>query len=197
MLPTARPTPRDNKAPNGDRETPLYQQVLGNRWIDLPPALRHMHDLRGSMVARGTASIETGRGMAGLVRRVFGFPEAAGSVPIQMTFSRNGDAETWTRQFGSSIFSSVQRLARHGEGLVERFGFFSVILRPVLTGGRLNLVVRGWRLLGMPLPLPPGGTTYEFESDNRFHFHVEITHPWLGLIVAYSGALDAPEPAGP
>ena len=58
-------------------------------------------------------------------------------------------------------------------------------------GGRLTLVVRGWRLFGVPLPrsLAPGGNVHEEERDGRFHFDVEVKAPLIGLIVRYRGWL--------
>ncbi|CAM5773035.1 hypothetical protein LMIY3S_04043 [Labrys miyagiensis] len=35
----------------------------------------------------------------------------------------------------------------------------------------------------------PGGNSFESEEEGRFHFHVEIDHPLLGLIVRYQGWL--------
>ena len=63
----------------------------------------------------------------------------------------------------------------------------------VLSNEKLNLVVRGWRLFDVPLPmvLCPQSTSFEFELDGRFHFHVEIRHPLAGLIVRYRGWLEA------
>jgi len=65
----------------------------------------------------------------------------------------------------------------------------------VLDGGRLRLVVRRWSLLGLSLPLglAPGGEAWESAVDGRFRFHVEIRHPWTGLIVRYRGWLEAEE----
>jgi len=61
----------------------------------------------------------------------------------------------------------------------------------VLDAGRLRLVVRRWSCFGIPLPLAlaPRGNTYESAEDGRFHFHVEIRHPLIGLIVGYRGWL--------
>jgi hypothetical protein len=44
---------------------------------------------------------------------------------------------------------------------------------------------------GIPLPraLAPRGDSYEFVEAGRFHFHVEIDHPFTGLIVRYRGWL--------
>jgi len=52
-------------------------------------------------------------------------------------------------------------------------------------------VVRRWNVCGIPMPraLAPRGNSYEFAQAGRFHFHVEIAHPFTGLIVRYRGWL--------
>ena len=56
---------------------------------------------------------------------------------------------------------------------------------------QLRLVVRGWSAFGIPLPraLAPFGEAYESAERGRFHFHVEIRLPPIGLIVGYRGWL--------
>lgn len=41
----------------------------------------------------------------------------------------------------------------------------------------------------MPKSLLPGGATWEQERNGRFHFHVTIEAPLIGLIASYSGDL--------
>jgi hypothetical protein len=55
----------------------------------------------------------------------------------------------------------------------------------------MRLVVRRWSVCGIPMPraLAPRGNSYEFAQAERFHFHVEIAHPFTGLIVRYRGWL--------
>ncbi len=70
----------------------------------------------------------------------------------------------------------------------------------MLADDRLQLVLRRWSFLGLPLPLRlgPVGDAYEFAADGRFHFHVELGHPLTGLIVRYRGwlaPLAEPRPA--
>ena len=62
----------------------------------------------------------------------------------------------------------------------------------VLDEGKLRLIVRRWSVFGVPLPLwlAPRGDAYEHAADGRFHFHVEIAHPFTGLIAGYRGWLD-------
>jgi len=61
----------------------------------------------------------------------------------------------------------------------------------VLDEGKLRLIVRRWSVFGILLPvwLAPRGDSYEYAENGRFHFHVEIAHPFTGLIVGYRGWL--------
>jgi hypothetical protein len=175
-------------------EEPLYRRVLGSAWEKLPAPLRMMHDLSGDLVAEGRATVERGGGLAArLIAALFGFPPAGDDVPVQVTFHREGGREVWRRSFAGREFSSVQEEGRGAfERLVcERFGPFAFGLALVLEGGRLKLIVRGWTLFGLPMPLAlaPGGEAFESADDGRFNFHVEIGHRLIGLIVRYSGWL--------
>ncbi|MBX5038451.1 SDR family oxidoreductase [Rhizobium lentis] len=172
---------------------PLYRRILGSAWERLPPALAAIH-AGGARTASGRARIERGRGLiARLVALAIGFPPAGDDVPVTVRFAAEGDREVWKRSFGNRSFRSWQA---EGEGrdqhlLTEVFGPFRVLLALVPEGQKLRLVVRGWRLFGLPLPLflAPGGETYEEERDGRFHFHVEIGGRLTGLVVRYKGWL--------
>ena len=61
----------------------------------------------------------------------------------------------------------------------------------VCESDRMRLVLRRWSMFGIPLPLflAPRSNAYEFARDGRFHFHVEIGHPFTGPIVGYRGWL--------
>ncbi|MGO1075025.1 DUF4166 domain-containing protein [Inquilinus sp. CA228] len=176
---------------------PLYRRALGEAWAALPEPVRAMHDLTGDKRVAGRAEVERGTGlMARLVAAVIGFPAAGSDVPVEVTFRVRDGVETWQRRFAGRAFSSTQQAGRgRSEGLLEeRFGPVRVGLALVLEGDRLRLVVRRWTLLGLPLPLAlaPCGEAWETAADGRFRFHVEIRHPWTGLIVRYRGWL-APE----
>ena len=72
-----------------------------------------MHDLNGRLVAKGSADVETGRGMlANLIRRMIGFPPAGGNVPVTVTFELKDGVEIWTRSFAGVKFSSRQSVGR-------------------------------------------------------------------------------------
>ncbi|MEI1251094.1 SDR family oxidoreductase [Rhizobium aouanii] len=178
---------------NEEMPLPLYRQILGSAWDQLPPAISALH-AGGARVASGRARIERGGGLlARIVAGVIGFPRAGEDVPVTVRFVPDGDKEIWTRDFGGKIFRSIQveGKGRDRHLLAEVFGPFRVLMAPVPDGGKLRLVVRGWRFLGIPLPLflAPDGDTYEEERDGRFHFHVEIGGRLTGLVVRYTGWL--------
>jgi len=173
---------------------PLYQRVLGSAWHELPAEIREMHDVHSGLTARGTAVVECGTSfLARLVARAIGFPANADETPIAVSFAAVDGVETWTRSFGSQSFSSAQFAGqgRDAHLLCERFGPLTVAMALVVEGGRLELVPRRWRLLGIPIPMSlcPRVDAYESVEAGRFHFHVDIRHPLTGLIVRYRGAL--------
>jgi hypothetical protein len=178
-------------------EAPLYRQLLGSAFNDLPPRLRELHGSRKARVWTGVAEVRRGQGaLARLISAILGFPAAATQTPVRGAFSPENEAERWTRSFADKTFSSRQSCGSGKDEylLVERFGAFSVALALVLDGGRLYLIPRRWRLWGIPMPsfLLPTGSSFEAEEENRFCFDVDISAPLVGLIVAYRGAL-APE----
>jgi hypothetical protein len=179
----------------GEESLPLYRRVLGPAFDWLPAPIRRMHELSGELTARGTATVERGSNpLARLAAYLFRFPEAGEAIPVEVRFIRRGSQEVWTRTFAGRRFRSIQSegTGRSLHLLEERFGAFSFGLALVVADGCLRLVLRRWRLLGLPLPLllAPKGDAHEHAGDGRFHFHVEIALPLLGLIVRYRGHLE-------
>jgi hypothetical protein len=173
---------------------PLYRRLLGEAYASLPAPIQAMHDLKGAMAAEGTATVTRGTGvLARLMAAVIGFPRAGDNVPVRVDFGVDNGRERWTRTFAGRSFHSTQEAGRgRFEWLVcERFGPVNAGMALVLDEGRLRLIVRGWSVFGIPLPLAlaPRGDSYEYAENGRFHFHVEIGHPFTGLIVAYRGWL--------
>jgi len=76
--------------------------------------------------------------------------------------------------------------------LCERVGPIDFAQALVVDGDRLRLIPRRWSVFGIPLPLwlAPRVDAYETEENGRFRFHVDIRHPWMGLIVRYRGWLE-------
>jgi hypothetical protein len=123
-------------------------------------------------------------------------PRECGGSSLSRSIRGQNDAETWTRSFGDQTFSSAQfaRRGRNAQLLCERFGWLTFAMALVVERGRLSLVLRRWQVFGIPLPmwLCPRVDAYESVADERLRFHVDIRHPWTGLIVRYGAALSSP-----
>jgi hypothetical protein len=180
-------------SPSGET-APLYRRMLAGAWNGLPPAVAAMHDSAATRTVEGRATVERGTGLAArIIAAIIGFPAANPDIPVSVRFECADGRETWIRTFGKTSFRSVQSAGtgRDTYLLAEDFGPFRVLIALVPDKGRLRLVIRGWRFLGLPLPLflAPGGETFEEERDGTFRFHVEISSPLTGLIVRYTGWL--------
>jgi hypothetical protein len=127
------------------------------------------------------------------VASAFGFPKTSDNVAVSVLFQSRRDGELWRRTFDGKSFSSFQSRGKGcSEGLLsERFGPFAFAIALLVDDGKLELMIRNWSFLGVPLPAAwaPTSNSYEFAKDGRFHFHVEIAHPLTGLLVRYSGSL--------
>jgi hypothetical protein len=177
-----------------DAHPMLYRRVLGESWNRLPPRLREMHEVTAHRRATGRASIRRGTSLTSrIVAALFGFPQAAEDVSVEVGFTVKDGAEIWRRSFAGRGFSSIQRAGRGAfrHMIAERFGPFEFGLALNFDGDRLHLVLRGWTLCGIPLPLAwaPRGEAHESVGDDKFRFCVEIAHPWCGRIVRYEGWL--------
>lgn len=183
----------------GVREQPteqasLYRRILGEAWALLPEPIRALHDGTDGAIAEGTASVERGRSpLAVLAALLLGFPAPGDNVPVQVKFSVRGGRERWRRTFAGKSFSSEQfaGVGRSDALLCERFGPLAFAMALVVSGERLDLVLRRWSAFGVPLPLwlAPRSNSFETVEGGAFRFHVEISHPWVGLIVRYRGTL--------
>ncbi|MCZ7479087.1 DUF4166 domain-containing protein [Rhizobium rhizogenes] len=176
-------------------DAPLFRRLLGPAFDALPPRLRQLHGSGQAQEWRGVAEIRRGEGvLARMISAVLGFPKAGKQVPVNVNFTLEKGKECWTRNFGVRRFSSTLSAGtgRDQYLLAERFGIVTVALALVLDGGRLALIPRRWHVLGMPLPgfLLPKGVSFESEAEDRFCFDVEISLPFVGLVVAYKGTLE-------
>lgn len=174
---------------------PLYRRVLGAGFDALPARVRELHDLHGPSVWVGVANVERGRSLVSrLAALASGLPPEGRDQPLRVTFEPVGGKETWSRQFGSAPFRSVQY--QRGGFLLERVGPTTFVFSALASPEGLALRLDGFRLLGVPLPrlLHPAVRTFESERDGRYHFEVEARLPLFGLLVRYAGWL---QPLGP
>jgi Domain of unknown function (DUF4166)/Saccharopine dehydrogenase NADP binding domain len=169
----------------------LYPRILGAAWNTLPQEIRAIHT---AVRADGRAGVERGQGLLSRwAAFLTGFPKPATDIRVTIQFDVAAGVETWTRTFGDQRFSSRQfaGTGRSANLLCERFGPLTFSMALVVENERLSLVLRRWRVFGIPLPmwLSPRSIAYETVENGRFHFHVEIGHPLTGLIVRYHGWL--------
>lgn len=176
---------------------PLFRQALGDAYDNLPRPVRQLHDNVDIALWQGQAEVTAGRSwLAGLIRRVVGFPSGGSAIPVTVEMRRDGDSEIWQRRFAGKRFRSELKLAGSGR-VTERFGPFRFLI--ALTPGQGDLaypVERGW-FCGLPLPrwLLPASDTIESAPDGRFHFDVAISLPLIGPLVRYRGWLRASDAA--
>ena len=169
----------------------MFARLLGAAWDALPAPVRALHGTDPEATLAGRATVTRGRGViARLVAAVFGFPAAGEDVPVEVHLHRQPHRERWVRTFAGRRFASTMT-PRHDRLLCESFGPVRINLALVVDGERLRFVVRGWSLLGLPLPRrwAPTGESHETACDGRFRFHIEIAHPLAGPIVTYDGWL--------
>ncbi len=175
----------------------IYQQVLGEAYEKLEKPLQDFHAARESFAKAGKADISNGKGpLAKLVRLLFGFPQARKDCPLTVNIGITEKGEHWDRRFDGKRMSSCQELGngRQTGLIVERFGAVSVGLAMVENGGRLELIPRSWRFLGLPMPkfLLPSGQIFEHGANDCLNFNVEIRLPVVGSVVSYKGWLRRP-----
>ncbi|MBL6651645.1 MAG: DUF4166 domain-containing protein [Reyranella sp.] len=170
----------------------LYRRVLGAAYAAQSAAGQALHDA-GTSRWTGSCSVEGGATPAArLVAALFRLPAATSSAPITVEFVATANGERWTRRIGSRALRSWQFIAKARPGwIAERFGIFTFDLELLAEAGRLQLLMRGMRCWGLPLPraLWPRIAAGEWEEDGRFRFDVEIALPAVGRLVRYRGWL--------
>jgi hypothetical protein len=170
---------------------PLYRRVLGASFDELPARVRELHDIKGTSVWTGRASVERGKSLPSRIAAALtGLPPEGPDQPLSVTFEPVGTSEVWLRQFGSARFRSVQY--ERGGLLRERVGPTTFVFSSIASTEGLALRLDGFRVLGVPLPrlLHPAVHTLERERDGRYHFEVEARLPLYGLLVRYGGWLE-------
>jgi hypothetical protein len=173
------------------RHLSLYRRILGQRFEILPPVVQQMHDIIGDAGASGTATVVRGSSMlAKLICGLMRFPPA-GKTDLHVAFAERNGVETWTRSFDKHVFSS--QLSQSGAMLVERFGPLRFYFDLETSEAGLQMILRRWSVVGVPLPLrlAPACTGTETADGSVFCFDVAIALPLVGPVVRYAGRLQS------
>jgi hypothetical protein len=171
----------------------FFEQILGDRWLQLPASVRRLHSVQDVESFRGRATVTRGSGLiARLAAWFFRFPKAGEDVPLTITKYRTRTGEVWERNFAGRVFRSYLTPSHRSFHYRERFFAFTYEQELPVHGQSLHLPVRrGW-FLGIPLPafLLPASESREYDVDGLFHFDVGLYAPLRGgLIVRYQGCV--------
>ncbi|MGI8611198.1 MAG: precorrin-6A/cobalt-precorrin-6A reductase [Sphingomicrobium sp.] len=180
-----------------EQPPPLYRRLMGDGFDRLAPALQAMHGVLRDSGAHGRGKVERGtHPLARLVAKAMRFPRT-GDHPLHVHFAEDRGVERWTRDFGGQCFASSS--SRAGDQVVERHGPLRFHFDLQVADGALEMVMRHWSVLGLPLPLAlaPRSPAREREEDGRFHFDVPIDLPLIGRVIHYRGWVNASGHAGP
>jgi hypothetical protein len=171
----------------------LYPRLLGPGFAALPPLLRAVHERPVRL--RGTVTVTRGRSLVSrLLAGLAGMPRACIDAPCEVEILCEpwapAGAERWVRNMAGSRFHSVLSPAGPGE-FDESFGWYRFRFRIEVVDAGLRFVLRGFRVLGVPVPRPlhPRVVTLESEQGGAYAFAVEVRLPLLGPFIAYRGLL--------
>jgi hypothetical protein len=167
----------------------LYRRVMGRAFEQLPAAVRAMHQPWRESSAQGEADVLGATNLLGrVIARIMGFP-APGHHEVHVRFAECDGVERWTRTFGGQSFTS--ELSAEGGRLVERFGPLRFRFDLPADAAGLTMLMRGWSLFRIPLPLflAPRSKAREWEEGGLFQFDVPIALPLVGRLVHYRGWL--------
>jgi len=184
--------------------TGLYPRLLGDSWNNLDVTVRHLHVQGRPVRATGSFRIRhgTGRLARGLLR-LCGMPSAGAGVPTQLVVTPHGHREQWVRTFGDQPLATTQ-CGRGRDVLVERLGILEFRFRLEVTDGELIYRQTGMALclgpLSVLLPrwIAPEVVAREGPAGmpNRTQVSVQVLMPWVGLLIAYEGAVTSEEAPG-
>ena len=170
---------------------PVFETLLGERLAGLPPPVRELHREGERRLYRGRATVTRGASwLSRMAGAVTGLPPAAIDAPLEVSIEPIATGERWIRRFGSHTMASTLRAS--GGLLRERLGpnDFGFELRA--DAGGIRWILRGVRMLGLPLPLAwfRGVAAHEFEEQGRYRFTVDAAMPVVGPLIRYDGWLE-------
>jgi hypothetical protein len=161
---------------------------MDGAFVKLPDVVQRAH--RGTIRLSGTAKVERGRGLGGLIAMIMRLPKSNQKADLVVTAWHFADQMVWSRSFDGRVFESIFK--KDDDFLVEQMGPLSLYLQPMCEGGRLvyRLIATQIGPIALPRVLAPSMTAWESEKDGKYAFEVSVSLPLLGRLVRYSGALD-------
>ena len=187
---------------------PVFEDVFGDDWPNLPPAMKAHYAARSYSEDRVTVNGHLNvyvHPLLGLFARASGLlvPFSGENIPVRVTFkaARNDNILEFDRVFGFEGHKPVHFKSRmlpmaNGEVIeIMRFGF-GWRFRCEWRENKVILSHLGyvWRFLGLNIPMPFSlilGKGYAEEcpvSDTEFSMWTHTKHPLFGKMFGYDGS---------
>jgi Domain of unknown function (DUF4166) len=192
------------------KNKPIFQDIFGEKWNDLPPALHKHYANRpysnDITIVEGKLDVSCKPSLQFLapIMKLMGQIPVRNEKNVQVTVRFQSDPDTRDFQFNRVfhfkgakpyIFRSRMVQIKDNEVIeIMRFGLCWKMLY-LWDGGKVILEHKGYafhlfgHFIAMPLTFVVGkGYAEEIAiDDNRFDMIVHITHPWWGRIYEYKG----------
>ena len=168
----------------------LYQELLGPKYLKLPPVVQKMHEVDGEVHAAGTGSVDRGsHPLSRLLAWLLGMPKAGTWMPVHITFRHDDTGEWLIRDYDGSVLTTHQGAGENADAgmLLEGFGPVRLVIALDVEDGALAFTLRSVRLFGLVLPraLWPRLQAYESEVDGWYISYVDIGLPLVGRLIRY------------
>ncbi len=163
-------------------------ECMDGAFARLPDMVQKAH--HGTIKLSGTAKVERGGGLGGLVAAIIGLPKSNPKADLVVMAWHFPDQIVWSRSFDGKAFESTFK--KDDDLLVEQMGPLSLYLQPMCEGGRLVYRLLGTQIGPIPLPrfLAPSMNAWESEKEGKYEFEVSVGLPFCGRVIRYSGTLD-------
>lgn len=175
---------------------PLYAHVLSDSWERLARPIRHLHDVQGSVRARGRLRVSNGQlCRARVLARALRLPRPAEAADTRLRIIARDGTEAWVRSFDGRQFSTTQHLSVERE-LIERFGLLEFRFGLDECGGSLLYVQRDAALRFWPVRIrlprrcaPRIEAREDPAGPHAVNITVRAVVPGVGLVIAYDGVV--------
>lgn len=163
-------------------------ECMDGAFAKLPELVQKAH--RGTIKLSGTAKVERGWGLGGLIAAIMGLPKSNPKAELTVMAWHFPDQIVWSRTFDGKAFESTFK--KDEDFLVEQMGPLSLYLQPMCEGGRLvyRLIATQIGPIALPRALAPSMNAWESEKDGKYMFEVSVRLPIIGPMIRYSGTLD-------
>ena len=167
----------------------LYQRVLGENFVQLPPVLRAFHALPRGGQARGFVKVQHGRGwLRRVLARLLRLPPQGECVEVQLQVQTKKEGEIWVRHFDGVPVQTMQW--QRGDLLIEKAGPLCFAFHVGADENELRFDFAHNEIGGIRLPFSILRVDAVARGEENFwHIQVMIRAPRFGLLAEYRGEI--------